>query len=404
MACEAAGMAIGRVRAPWALLADGFRPFFLLAAIEAALALVLWVADFTGLAALPGSWPGVLWHGHEMLWGFAAAGLAGFMLTAVPSWTGTAPLRGVRLLLLVLVWLAGRISMCGATALPAPLVALVDLAFLPLLAAAVAPKLIAGGARNLVLLAILALFWTGDILTHLGAAGRLADGGMAGLRLGIDTLLIAITLIGGRIIPAFTTNSLRRRGAGGLPHSLPALDGAAVLLMAGLAAGHWLLPASPGLGVLALAAAAAQGLRLARWRPWTARGEPLLAVLHLGYGWLVLGLALEGAALLSQGAWLPASSALHAETAGAIGTMLMAVMSRAGLGHTGRALRAPPAVIAAYALLSAGALLRVAGPLAGQATLALLALSGLAWALAWAIFAAVYAPILTRPRIDRAGE
>lgn len=260
----------------------------------------------------------MVWHAHEMVFGFAMAGMAGFMLTAVPNWTGAAPVRGKRLLLLVLLWVAGRIALWSSAFVPAPLVALIDLAFIPALALAVARPLLAqateSGPRNLVFLALLGLLWTGDLLTHLdGVAG----GPLTGLHLGIDVFLLAIALVGGRIIPSFTAAALRT-GAAPLPRSVPALELAAMLSVAGFLVSDLAFGAGSITGMIAACAAAANGTRLALWRPLATLRTPILAVLHLGYAWLVVGLALAAAADLSDGALLAPTAALHALTAGAI--------------------------------------------------------------------------------------
>ncbi len=392
--------ALGRV----ALFDYGFRPFFLAAGAYGALSILAWIFAYSGELRLPVEWPSVLWHGHEMVFGFAAAGLAGFMLTAVPNWTGENAERGTILLLLSLIWLAGRVVLWASAVIPAPVVALVDLAFIPSLAAVIGRSLIAAlaktGPRNLVFLALLALFWTANLFTHLDALGLYPGIALSGIHLGIDVMLLAIAIVGGRIVPAFTTNALRKSGATALPRSLAPLDILSLLSVAAFLVADLLLGSSVMMGAVALLAAAANGARLALWRPFAARHDPLLWVLHLGYAWLVLGLLLSAVAGLSEGEILPPTAALHALTAGAIGTMLLAVMSRAALGHTGRPLVAPPLVVAAYAMLSLGAALRVLAPMLGQSGAAALIAAGALWALAMFLFIAVYAPILTRPRID----
>ncbi len=387
-----------------ALFDYGFRPFFLAAGAYGALSILAWVCTYWGALALPIEWPGVLWHGHEMVFGFAAAGLAGFMLTAVPNWTGERAERGAMLLALSLVWLAGRVVLWVSAVVPAPAVALIDLAFIPSLGAVVGRGLLAGlaktGPRNLIFLALLALFWSGDLLTHLDALGICPGIALTGLHLGIDVLLLAITIVGGRIIPAFTANALRKAGSVRLPRAAAPLDAAAILSMAVFLVVDVALGSGRVLGAVALLAAALNGVRLALWRPLSTLRDPLLAVLHLGYGWLVLGLLLSAAAGLSEGEILAPTAALHALTAGAIGTMLLAVMSRAALGHTGRPLVASPPTVAAYALLSLGAALRIVAPLLGSSGTAALAAAGALWALAMILFTAVHAPILTRARAD----
>ncbi len=403
MAVDLSASPAAKAGSPVPLLAYGFRPFFLLAGAYGALAILAWVCILSGELRLPASWPLPLWHGHEMVFGFAVAGITGFLLTAVPSWTGAAPVRGATLLFLVLLWVAGRLAFWGSAALPAPFVAAVDLAFLPCLAGVLGRSLIAqisvSGFRNAVFLVLLAALWTGNLLTHLDGLGIVPGAALPGLHLGIDVLLLAITIVGGRIVPNFTANVLRKTGVSPLPRSVPALDAAAILSMAAILVLDLLFGSGPISAAAAIFAACTNGLRLWLWRPLATIRAPLLWVLHLGYAWLVLGLALKGIAGFADTA-VPPSAALHALTAGAIGTMLLAVMSRVALGHTGRPLIAPRLVVAAYGVLTLAAALRVAAPLAMDATSALFFASGILWATAMALFTAVYAPMLLRPRPD----
>ncbi len=388
---------------PLALFAYGFRPFFLLGPAYGALSLLAWVAIYLGVLALPLAWTPMVWHAHEMVFGFAMAGMAGFMLTAVPNWTGAAPVRGKPLLLLVLLWAAGRIALWSSAVVPAPLVALIDLAFIPALALAVAPPLLAqateSGPRNLVFFALLGLLWTGDLLTHLDALVGVSGGPLIGLHLGVDVFLLAIALVGGRIIPSFTAAALRT-GAAPPPRSIRGLELAAMLSVAGFLVSDLAFGAGPITGMIAACAAAANGTRLALWRPLATLRTPILAVLHLGYAWLVVSLGLAAGADLSDGALLAPTAALHALTAGAIPTMLLGVMSRASLGHTGRAMQAPPLAVAAYASVGVAALLRIIAPVTGTWVPAMIAASGVLWALAMLQFLIVFAPILSRARVD----
>jgi uncharacterized protein involved in response to NO len=386
-----------------ALFEYGFRPFFLAAGLYAALSLFAWLAIWFGFADWYGPWAGPRWHAHEMIFGFALAGVAGFMLTAIPGWTGTSARRGVPLAMLVLLWLAGRAAMWASAAVPAPLVAALDLAFLPGLALAVAGPLIgkaraARSPRNLVFLVFIAVLWTADLFMQLDPLGVTANAGAIGERLGRDCLLLMIGLVGGRIIPAFTRNTLKAEGQEAAPRSFLALDavalgGLALMLLADVAFGEGAIS-----GVLAAIAALANGCRLAFWQPLRTRAQPMLWVLHLGYAWLVAGLALKAASDL--GGWVPDMAAMHALAVGAIGTMLVAVMSRAGLGHTGRRIVASPATVAAYVLISVAAVLRVLATFLLDLYGPLVAASGLLWCLAFALFAAVYLPVLVSPRAD----
>lgn len=374
---------------------DGFRTFFLLAPLYGALAVAFWVPVFLGWITPPMAVPPSLLHAHEMIFGFVGATLAGFFLTAVPNWTGTPGLRGAKLIALAALWLAGRIAMAALGAVPPAAAALVDLAFLPALGLAVAgPLFAAGKRRNLLLLVPLALFWSADVAMQAEFAGWSADSAARGARVGIDILLMLITVIGGRIVPAFTGNALRAAGEATAPRSLPALDRGAIGAMALLVLTEATTGMGAATGVIAALACFLNAVRLALWRGDRTLKAPILWVLHLGYLWLVAGLALKAAAAL--GAAVPETAALHALALGAVGTMIFAVMSRAGLGHTGRALKAHRAVVLAYALISLAALLRVAASFAANSIVLLLSLSGIAWITAALLFLGVYAPILVR--------
>jgi uncharacterized protein involved in response to NO len=381
-----------------ALLEYGFRPFFLLAGLYAALAVPTWLLLMTGAVELPTSLLAVHWHGHEMVFGFALAGITGFYLTAVPNWTGAAPVRGAPLALLAALWLAGRLAMWASGSLPAPLVAGAELALLPVLAALVLPALVAARQpRNLIFLVIPLALECAILVVHLEPLGWAEDTASTGLRLGIDLALLLITVIGGRLVPAFTANVLRARGETKLPRNAPLLDALAILSMLAVLIAD-LLDRAAWVGAAALVAAVLNAARLSGWRTARTLDTPLLWVLHLGYGWLVGGLALQAVAALSD--LVPANAALHGLTVGAIGTMMLAVMSRAALGHTGRPLAAHPITVAAYALVSLAALLRIAAAFSPELYLPLLEAAGTFWALAFFLFLSIYAPILIRPRID----
>jgi uncharacterized protein involved in response to NO len=387
----------------FALFEAGFRVFFLLAPLYAAVAVFDWVLAYSGLVQLPIAISPTLWHAHEMIFGFAGAGVAGFFLTAVPNWTGARFVRGLPLMSLAAVWLLGRIAMCLVGLVPPVLAAVADLAFLPLLAVLVAPPLLKGGiGRNSVLLVVLAVLWLADLAMQLEFAGSplaIEIGSAArGARAGINILTFLITVIGGRIVPAFTTTRLKLEGAELLPRSFALLDRMTIAAMALVLIAELITGDSKLTGIVALVAALAQALRLFYWRGLATTGTPILWILHLGYAWLVLGLVLKGAAAFTDG--LPETAALHALTVGAIGTMLTAIMSRAALGHTGRKIDAHPMTVGAYGLISLAALLRVAAPLLPAMLPSLMIASGLAWSLAFALFLAVYAPILVRPRVD----
>jgi uncharacterized protein involved in response to NO len=387
-----------RCAAGFALFEYGFRPFFLLVALHSAVAVAVWVAVVLGWLSLPVEME-VSWHAHQMVYGFAAAGLAEFLLTAVPSWTGAPARRGMPLVMLAALWLAGRVGTTLPSVFSLPVAALIDLGFIPALASlVVGPLLAAGKARNLLLLVPLALFWIGDVLMHAEFLGITDDTAAMGARLGIDVMLLMITVIGGRIVPAFTMNALRASNVMVEPRHSILLDRGSIASMALLLVSEAAAGMSLVTGAVALAAAMLNGARLAGWRGERTLNSPILWVLHLGYAWLVFGLFLKAIAALSN--VIPETAALHALTVGAIGTMLLAVMSRAGLGHTGRPLKAHPAVVGSYVLISLAAVLRVAAALMPKLYSQLLIGSGIAWTAGFLLFLAIYGPILTTARPD----
>jgi uncharacterized protein involved in response to NO len=389
-----------------AFFSYGFRPFFLGAAVFTALLMTVWLAFVaTVLTGNTSNWLPIAgspfaWHAHEMVFGFAGAAMAGFLLTAVPNWTGALPLSGPPLIVLFLMWLAGRVGMGLSGLLPGWLVAGLDLMFLPVLAAfAAAQLLVKPAGRNMVFLLLLAVMTAGNVLYHAATFGVLDFDPLSAARTGMLMVAIMIAIIGGRIVPAFTHNWLHiREGGQLLPRRIDRLDQASIVSI-GLFAAFVVFGLPESLqGVAAGLAAALNGMRLWLWRGWSARREPIVWILHLGYAWLVVGLCLSAASAFQAG--IPASLASHAFGTGAAGTMIMAVMSRASLGHTGRPLVAPPPIVGAYLLVTLASLLRVFGPLVvpGHPS-AVLTLAALAWIAAFVIFAIVYAPILTMPRV-----
>jgi uncharacterized protein involved in response to NO len=383
-----------------ALFRHGFRPFFFAAGLWAVAALALWLLILAGALALPTAFAPVTWHAHEMIFGFAMAAVAGFLLTAVPNWTGRMPLQGLPLMGLALLWLAGRVAVaCGETPGPVP-AALVDLAFPLTLLGVVLREVLAGrNWRNLPVAAAVAVLLTANLLTHLEAIG-LADTAALGLRLAVATLTALITLIGGRVVPSFTTNWLKKRGETRLPAPFGRLDRVALALTVTALLAWTAAPDSPPTAVLALLAGLAQALRLARWRGHRTLAEPLVWVLHLGYAWVPIGLVLLAFAALRSDL-VPQAAALHALTAGAVGTMTLAVMTRATLGHTGRPLTAGPGTAAIYALVTMAALGRLLWALWPGAFPVLLSASGLLWLGAFGLYLALYGPMLLRPQADQ---
>ena len=369
-----------------AFFSAGFRPFFLLGAAWAAIAVPVWLAAYTHGYVLPGALPAMVWHAHEMIYGYALAAVTGFLLTAIPNWTGRLPLRGVPLAGLVALWLAGRVALLASASIGPVAAALIDLAFTATLIAAVARELIAARSfHNLPVLAALVFLFTGNLLVHLHALD-IAYTASLGNRVGVATLVLLVSLIGGRIVPSFTRNWLaKRQPKGRMPVQQNRLDVACLLvIVAGLVA--WTaFPEAPITAVLTFAAGVAAAVRLSRWRGLATLREPLLFVLHAGYAWVAVGLVLLAAT--------PGNAALHALTVGAIGTMTLAVMTRATLGHSGRPLAAGPGTWSIYLLVTLAAILRTCAALSAHTAL-LTSAAGVAWSAAFILFAVLYGPLL----------
>jgi uncharacterized protein involved in response to NO len=381
------------------VFARGFRPFFLLAALWAAVSIPLWLAVLHGGLPAPGWNAPILWHAHEMLFGFGSAAIAGFLLTSVPVWTATPAVAGPRLAALAGLWLVGRIAMLAAGR--APLFAsITDVAFLLALVAAIAPAIYRSGARRnfgfpLVLLALAAA----NVAVHASALGLSPAAAATGLRAGVDGIALLIVVIGGRIVPVFTTNALRRAGDPREARAPVWVERASVPAFLLFAIADVLDPGSRASGAAAAVAAIVLAVRMSGWHSGRVLGDPLLGSLHLGHLWVAVGLASFAVSDLA-GAW-PRSIAVHALTAGAFGTMILAVMTRVSLGHTGRALVAPRSAIVAYALVTLGALLRTVAVAAWPgASLWLLTLAGVLWSAAFVAFLLGFARTLCMPRLD----
>lgn len=385
-----------RMDAAIPFLRGAFRPFFFGGAVWAALALATWMTLMAHGGTLPSAFDPLTWHRHEMLFGFVGAVIAGFLLTAIPNWTGRLPIAGTPLAALFALWVAGRLAVLFSAVVGRWPAALVDAGFYLILAAIAGREVLAAKNRNLPAVVLVLLIALADAADHAAAAGLIADP-LAGVRAAIALVVLMMALIGGRIIPSFTRNWMTRQGLrDGLPEQPGPFD-RIVLGASGVALGAWVvgIPA-PVSGWLLALAAVLQTARLARWRGWRTLADPLVAVLHLGYAWIPVGLAALSAALLLDRP--PVSVAVHCLTAGGMATLILAVMSRATLGHTGRPLAAGPATVAIYALVTAGALLRVFAPLVLDNPFAGLELAALLWGGAFALFAAVYAPLLFTPR------
>jgi uncharacterized protein involved in response to NO len=381
---------------PVPVLRAGFRPFFLLAGLHAAIMVPVWLVLWFGGHSLALVYPTMLWHGHEMVFGYGSAAVAGFLLTAVPNWTGAPPLSGRPLAALAGLWLAGRLAFALGGLLPPGVAASLSLLFAPLLGLALAAPLIAAKKpRNLVFLLLLALFTAADGLVLAEMTGW-GDWGRNGLFAGIFLLLTMIAIVGGRVIPGFTVNGLRQKGITVVPRSHPLLDKAGALSVALTGMAWTVAPDGTAAGTLALVAALLNAARLWGWHGHRTAGIPLLWVLHLGFAWLPTGLALLGASC-----FLPAVSAqdaLHGLTTGCIGLMTLGVMSRAALGHSGRPLTPTAATVAAFALVALAALIRTIGPWLDDHLA--LSVSALCWSLGFVLYTVTYLPICLRARAD----
>ena len=382
------------------LFTYGFRPFFLGAAIWAIAGIILWIGFLGGLWPLGGAYGALPWHAHEMLFGYGSAVVAGFLLTAVPNWTGSLPVGGWRLVLLFLVWVLGRSAFLAVGTVGAFAAVVVDAVFLPCIIIAMGREIVVGrNWRNLLPLALVTLLAAANIGFH---AEILATGvANYGLRAGVATLVALIVLIGGRITPSFTHSWLNRTGDTSLPAPFGAVDKVALASSAAALIAWIAFPTALATGLLFLAAAAALSLRLSRWQGYRTWHEPLLLVLHLGYAFVPIGF-LVGAITIFWPGVLAGTAALHAWTVGAIGLMTLAVMTRATRGHTGRELTASRFTVAAYAAMLSAAILRVAAGLFPQDYLLLVQLSGVAWIAAFALFVIEYGPMLLAPRLGRA--
>ena len=382
-----------------AVLGYGFRPFFLLAGIHAVLAIPVWLFLLQGVASFVSPIPPLAWHAHQMLFGFISAAVAGFLLTAVPSWTASRGYAGAPLLGLTLIWIAGRLVTTFPLGFTALTVAFVDLAFIPVLVLTILPSLIrSGNKRNLVFIGMLAALFAANLHFHLAGATKVDP-----LQLGVNVILLMVAMVGGRILPAFTSSGLKQRGIDIRIRRYPPLDIAALMAILAVLIVDIFFPGTIFAAIAATVAAALLALRLARWQGHRTLHEPIIWVLHVAYAWLPIGLALKAAWLF--GAPIPDTSWLHALTTGAFSTMILAVMSRAALGHTGRELVAPGLIVIAYYAIGVATLMRVFGPmLLADAWRFWMIGSGSLWSLAFFLFVLVYTPILCSPRVDgRAG-
>lgn len=384
----------GLARTGPVLFSYGFRPFFLGAALHAIVAMALWIAALSLGLAVGGDYGASHWHAHEMLFGFAPAVLAGFLLTAVPNWTGRLPVSGRPLIALFALWVAGRLAMLYPDPIGIVPAAVIDSAFLPALLAICAREIIAGrkwkdlkmvGALTALSLAN-GCFHVETILgEHAGYAARLA----------IGAYVMLIMIVGGRIIPSFCRNWLNQRSATVFPVPYNRFDAVAILAGASALACWIGAPDQPLTAVAALTAAGLQTIRLSRWRGMSVVAEPLLFVLHIAYGFIPLGflsIALGAFELMN------ATSVLHVLTVGVVASMMLAVMTRATRGHTGRVLSASIMTTCSYGALFLAALLRPLGEVFPDHAISLYAVAGIAWMLAFLLFSLEYGPMLATTR------
>ncbi|MEZ5565950.1 MAG: NnrS family protein [Gammaproteobacteria bacterium] len=394
--------------APPAFLSYPFRPFFLLAAAFSMVAILVWVLILRGMGWESAPTDPLAWHAHEMLFGFGGAAVAGFLLTAVATWTGRRPIAGFELGLLVATWLAGRLVMLLGTDLPGLVVMGGDMLFPALLATFAAREIIGGGSRrNLGLVGVLLVFAGLDVAFHLGRIGVWPGATLPALYLTTHLFLLLITVIGGRIIPAFTGNWLRGRGRQNLPRSIPWVEKliVPVVILTGIidtfgaASGMQPRTLSIIVGTFALAAALLHMVRLSGWQGLATGAEPLVTILHVAYAWLPIGYLLLS--LGDLGLSLPRSAALHALTMGGVGGMILAVTTRVALGHTGRPLKAGRLTVVAYIVFNIGVLVRILSPLVPVAYFTFIDVAAAAWLVAFGLFLVGYWRALVLPRPDR---
>ena len=375
----------------FALWQLGFRPFFLLASLFAALSIGLWAAQFAGWLGQP-YLSGPLWHAHEMLFGFTLAVVVGFLLTAGRNWSNRPTPTGVPLAALALLWVAGR----GLVLTPFGWAAAIVNAAFPIAAAAAlaVPFWASRNRRNYFFVGLLVLMGVAELAIHLSQLGVVDLPAWLGMQIALDLVLFIMAVMGGRVIPMFTNSGVP--GAGAVRHALLdkfALGSVQVLLAADLLRLH-----GSALAVIALFCAGTHTLRWVFWKPWKTWRTPLVWVLHAAYAWLPIHLALRA---VSELGWISGSIATHALTVGTVGGLVIGMMTRTARGHTARPLHADRFDVACYALVLTAALVRVGLPLAapGWSMHAVICSAGL-WSAGFGLFVVRYWPVLTRPRLD----
>jgi len=376
---------------PFAL---GFRPFFLAAGVSATLLIVIWLLNWHGVIEANSYYSLIGWHSHEMLFGYGIAIIAGFLLTAVRNWTGMDTIVGKPLAAIAAVWLAGRLLPFAHPVVPGWLIATVDLAFIPLMIAALIGPLWKGSNQiNRRFVPLLGVMVLANLLTHLQALG-LAETAQLGTTLMLNMILLLLIFVAGRILPFFTENAIPNAKT----KYVPKVDKIGFYLIIALGLSQLLLPINFLVAALALALAVNQAIRLYNWYDSRIWGIPILWVLHTGYGWMIIGLLLTAAAQLGI---FPGNLAVHALTTGAIAVFTFGMMARVALGHSGRPLQPKRIIEICFIAINLVPLFRVVGPLLLPEKYSIwIDLSGLVWIISFAIFCAVYLPILLRPRLD----
>jgi len=378
------------------ILQNSFRPFFIAAGFWATLAVPFWLLSYAGILVVPDNFDILLWHQHEMLYGFTSAAITGFILTVIPNWTGRLPIRGVPLGLLISLWILGRIGFLTTVTIGPLATAVFDLPFLIVLVLTITREIISGNNwRNIPVVILISVFALGNFLVHLQIL-NIIETAELGLRLSMFVLSVLVALIGGRIIPSFTRNWLVKINSRVLPNQMGVFDKIALIALVIFVIAQIAKPEHQATALLALFAGLLHSLRLMRWKGWMTFAEPLIWILHIAYAWLVIALVLIGLSGLSD--FVPYTSAIHALTVGAFSTMILAVMTRASLGHTNRVLKATTGTTTVFILITFAAILRVYEPFLNESNNLVIWISGIVWTAAFALFSILYFPILTQAR------
>ena len=375
---------------------NSFRPFFIAAGIWATLAVPFWLLSYFGILIATENFNILLWHQHEMLYGFVAAAITGFILTAIPNWTGRLPIKNKPLAILAFLWIVGRVGFLNIAIFGTAVTTLMDLPFLIVLVLVIAREIVSGkNWRNLPVIILISFFTLGNILVHL-QIHEIIDSAELGIRLSTFVLSILLALIGGRIVPSFTRNWLAQNKANKFPRPFGNFDKISLISLVVFVFAQIIIPHHQATSLLALLAGLLHGIRFIRWKVWMTLTEPLIWILHVGYMWLCVALVLIGLSGLTD--FVPYTSSYHALTVGAFSTMILAVMTRASLGHTGRTIKATLGTTTIFIFITIAAILRVYEPFINESGTLILSLSGIFWTLSFALFIFIYFPILTQPR------